>query len=170
MDIALLSVLTGAGQMGNGIANAFAESSQSNFIAQQFKFNEDIAKIQTEEATLQGREEQQVSQERTAQLGGAQQAAEAAQGVDVTTGTPAITRFQTSEIGGLDYLTIGNNAFLKGMGYKISALNDQTQATLTEEEGANKSINSLFQGGEELYQGGIKAVAYNDPKLMGQVS
>ena len=161
MDVTTLNLLMGAVGAGNGIANAFADISQGNFIAQQFKFNQQIADIQGQEATLQGQEQQQVSQERTAELSGSQIGAEAAQGVDVHTGTSAITRQQTSEIGALDYLTIGNNAFLKTLGFKIQGVNDSTQAGMAQNAGQFKASQSLLGGAEELFQGTMKAIDYN---------
>jgi len=161
MDIPLLQKLTGGVQLFDSFANAFADISQSNFIAQQFQMNEKLAGIQSEEALNQGREEQTVSQERTSQLSGSQKAAEAASGVDVNSGTPEITRQQTGEIGGLDYLTLGNNAFMKSLGYQIQGENMGTQAELEKNAGITKASNALLGGGEELYQTQLKAIAYD---------
>ena len=165
MGIGTLNELTGIMQGGNALINAFADISQSDFVSQQFLFNENIAKIQSEEAITQGKFEQTISQERTAQLSGQQQAAEGAQGADVHTGTAAVTREQTSTIGGLDYLTIGNNAFLKSLGYKIEGENAKTEAWQTKAAGENKAENSLLGGAEEMFQSHIKALSYDQPKV-----
>jgi hypothetical protein len=105
--------------------------------------------------------EQQISQEKTAGLSGQQVAAEAAQGIDVHTGTAELTREQTGEIGSEDYLTIGNNAFLKGLGYKIEGVNAGASAAMEKEAGLNKAGNSLLGGSNDLYQAQIKAIAYD---------
>lgn len=161
MDVNLLNTLTGVGKAANSFANAFAEVSQSNFIAQQFQFNEEIAGIQAEQALAQGVVQQQVLQDKTGLLAGEQTARQAAQGVDVNTGTSQVIREQTAERSGRDYLTLGNNAFLKSLGYKIQGLNDETSAAFAKRSGANKANNLLLGGTEELFQTGLKAIAYD---------
>lgn len=162
MDIGLVDLLQGGIDLGNGIANAYADQSNANFIAQQFKFNSQISEIQGQEALEQGKFEQQLSQERTAQLSGQQQGAEAAQGVDVSTGTPAITRLQTGEIGGIDYATIGMNSYLKNLGYKIKGLNEKTQGEMEENAGKWKAGQDLLSGAQGLFQSGLKAWDYEN--------
>lgn len=160
MDSTLMSAM-GVVVAGDSIINALSEIDQANFASKQFEFNADIAKIQSEEAITQGKFEQQISQEKTAALSGQQQAAEAAQGGDIHTGTAEITRQQTGEIGGLDYLTIGNNAMMKAIGFEIQGVNDQTESWQAKNAGANKAMNSLLSGAEETMQMGFKAQSYD---------
>ena len=170
MNSSEITLAGGVGELAGSFANAFADISQSNFIAQQFQLNEQLAGVQSQEAIDQGKVEQQVSQEKTAALGGQQVAAEAAQGVNVHGGTAEITREQTGEIGGLDYTTIGNNAFLKSLGYKIDAVNDQSQATMQQEAGSNKAANTLLGGGIDFYQSSIKASSYPSSQQLDSAS
>lgn len=160
MDSTLMSMM-GVEQGGQSLINALSDISEGNFAAQQFEFNEQMSKIQGEEAITQGQFEQQQIEQKTAQLSGQQVSAEAAQGVDVHTGTPQITRQQTGEIGGLDYLTIGNNTMMKALGYQIQGLNDQTSAWEAESAASNKAMNSLLSGAEETMQAGFKAQSYD---------
>jgi len=162
MDYGTLQAVEGGVDVLNSIVNATAEINQSDFISKQFQFNEHIAEIQSREAITQGRVEQQISQERTAQLHGEQVAAEAAQGVDVNSGTPAITRQQTAEIGGIDYLTLGNNAAMKALGFKIQGENAATQAGLETSAGFNKAGDTLLGGAEQLFQTQLKAIDYEN--------
>lgn len=145
----------------SSFANAFADISQSNFIAEQFKMNEQMANIQAGEAITQGTIEQQVSQQKTGELSGEQKASEAAQGVEVHSGTAEITRSQTAEIGGEDYATIGNNAMMKALGFKINALNDKSQAEMETSAGINKAANTLLSGANEMYSSSMKAMSYD---------
>ena len=165
-----ISLAGGVGQLADSFANAFADISQSDFIAQQFTLNEQLAGVQAKEAINQGKVEQEVSQEKTGQLSGEQIASEAAQGVSVHGGTAEITREQTGEIGGLDYTTIGNNAFLKSLGYKIDAVNNQSSATMQPEAGTNKAANSLLAGGIDFYQSSIKANSYPSSQELDSAS
>ena len=162
MDISTLSYLTGGMDMGNSIANALSDLAESSFTAQQYRFNQQIAGLQSEEALDQGKEQQQVSQERTAELGGQQKAAQAASGVNVNSGSALITRRQTGEIGGLDFTTIGNNAFLKSLGFKIQGLNDAGQAGMAQLAGTNKAMNDLQAGSQELFQNVMKGIDYEN--------
>ncbi len=165
MDPGLLQEITGGIQGVDSIINAFSDISAGNFAAQQFQFNESLSKIQGEEALSQGQFEQQISQQKTAQLSGEQVAAEAAQGADVHGGTATITKEQTGEIGGLDYLTIGNNAMMKAIGFEIQGANDASQAWQATDAGWNKAGNSLLSGSESMMQSGIKAQAYDIPEI-----
>lgn len=161
MNLDTLNILSGGEQLLSGFMNAFADISQSNFIAQQFQLNEQLAQVKAQEAMTAGNVEQQIQQQRTGQLGGQQQAAEAAQGVDVHTGTAAITRTQTGEIGGKDYLTIGNNAFLKGLGYQIEGANANTDAALEKASGTHRATSALLGGANDFYQSTLKAISYD---------
>ena len=162
MDVGLLQDLMGGTEVMNAAVNAFADQSQSDFISQQFTLNENIAKVQSQEAIDQGKVEQTISQQRTGQIGGAQKAAEAASGVDVKTGTPVTMREQTGEIGGLDYVTIGNNAMMKSLGFQIQAQNDNTNAALQKNAGTTKATQQLLGGGEDLFQSQLKAIDYEN--------
>ena len=167
MNIDTLNILSGGDQMLNSFANAFSDISQSNYVAQQFKFNEQLAGIQSQEALTQGQTEQEISQEKNAQLSGQQVVAEAAQGVDVHSGTAEVTRQQTGEIGGKDYLTLGNNAFLKSIGYKIEGVNDQSESNMQTTAGVNKAAQSLLGGANDMFGSTMKAMAYDQQAKQG---
>ena len=160
MDSGLMNAM-GVVVAGDSLINALSEIDQASFASKQFEFNADMAKIQGEEAITQGKFEQQISQEKTGALSGQQVAAEAAQGGDVHTGTAELTREQTGEIGGLDYLTIGNNAMMKAIGFEIQGENDKTQEWQATNAGTNKAMNSLLSGAEETMQLGFKAQSYD---------
>lgn len=160
MDSGLMTLM-GVEIGGQSLINALSDIDAGNFASKQFEFNEQLSKIEGEEAITQGQFEQQISQQKTAQLSGQQVAAEAAQGADVHTGTAEITRQQTGEIGGLDYLTIGNNAMMKALGYQIQGLNDQTNAWQEKQSADTKAMNSLLSGAESTLQMGFKAQSYD---------
>lgn len=161
MNPSTLNILAGGEQFLGSFANAFADISQSNFIAQQFQMNEQIAEVQATQSEQQGQVEAELSQQRTGQLSGQQVASEAAEGVITNTGTSEATRLETSKIGSQDYLTIGNNAFLKGLGYKIQALNDTSSAQMELQTGRHQASNALLGGASEFYQGTMRAIAYD---------
>ena len=165
MDSGLMNAM-GVVVAGDSLINALSEIDQASFASKQFEFNADMAKIQGEEAITQGKFEQQISQEKTGALSGQQVAAEAAQGGDVHTGTAELTREQTGEIGGLDYLTIGNNAMMKAIGFEIQGENDKTQEWQATNAGTNKAMNSLLSGAEETMQLGFKAQSYDIPQVV----
>jgi len=166
-NLSLLNWLAGGLEFGNALFNLATEERRKQYIAQQFKFNEDIANLQQQEAIYAGTIKQNIFQERTAQLSSAQKAAEAAQGVDISSFGPAFTRLQTGEIGGIDYLTIANNAYLEGLGYQIKKENYAISSMLEQNEAEYEKRRTLLGGVESLYQSGIKALAYAQMPVQG---
>lgn len=61
-------------------------------------------------------------------------AAQAANGLDVNTGSPVAVRATEAETGALDTATVSHNALLQAYGYRTQATNDTAQAGLYQNE------------------------------------
>ena len=114
--------------------------------------------IQGNEAIEQGTVEQEISQQRTAELSGQQQVSETAQGIDVKSGTALATKQQTGDIGALDYLTIGNNAALKSLGFQMDATADNASGQMAKLGGNFKAGQSAYQGTVEMFTDTMKGL------------
>lgn len=119
----------------------------------QAKVNEENAKIAQQNANVQrqqGIEEARLQRLKTASVIGSQQAAMAANGIDVTQGTAVDVIGDTAAMGELDALQTQYNYEMKAMGYETEAGNFKNQANLDRISGQNAYTagiyNSISQG------------------------
>lgn len=83
---------------------------------------------------------------RTAQAVGTQRTAQAANGIDVNSGSAALLQDDTAMIGELDALTIQNNAAREAYGYRVQAANDINNAGQTVRNGKTAATGSILGG------------------------
>jgi hypothetical protein len=141
-----------------GIQKSDALSAEEKYTHDQLLLNEDLASERSKQAIAQGEFEQGIQQGRTAQMVGGQKASGAAEGIDVNTGTSKIIQEQTAEIGGKDFATIGNNAWMKSLGYQIEGENEAIKDNSLAFE--NKKRETMFGAATGLYSNVMRA--YSD--------
>lgn len=83
---------------------------------------------------------------RTGQGIGTQRSVQAANGIDVNSGSAAQLQDDTAMIGELDALTIQNNAAREAYGYRIQADQDRMNAAQTLTNAGNKATGSILGG------------------------
>lgn len=83
---------------------------------------------------------------RTGQAIGTQRAVQAANGIDVNSGSAAQLQDDTAMIGELDALTIQNNAAREAYGYRIQADQDRLNAIQTKTNAGNNAMGSILGG------------------------
>ena len=83
---------------------------------------------------------------RTGQAVGTQRSVQAANGIDVNSGSAAQLQDDTAMIGELDALTIQNNAAREAFGYRIQADQDRMNARQTLTNAGNKATGSILGG------------------------
>lgn len=83
---------------------------------------------------------------RTGQAVGTQRSVQAANGIDVNSGSAAQLQDDTAMIGELDALTIQNNAAREAYGYRIQADQDRSNAVQTLTNAGNKATGSILGG------------------------
>lgn len=137
MGIETLAVGSLAASAGSGILGAFgaskkadAESAADAYKAQVAKNNAIIAERNANEATMAGGVAAQTQDLKTKNLVGTQLVTEAANGLDVGSGTNVNLRESAEALGHLDTLTILHNAAKQAAGYKAQAGNFQAEAAL----------------------------------------
>ena len=109
--------------------NAAAASSRYN--AQVATMNAEIADRNARDALERGQREEQQKRLEIANLTGRQRAAAAANGVDVSWGSPLDAIVDTAMMGELDALTIRSNSAREAYDYKVSATNSRADASLS---------------------------------------
>jgi len=124
------SVISGVGQMQ--AANAQAKAAEYNAKVQDM--NARIAERQARDAIERGQDEEQRKRMEVQRILGQQKAAMAANGVDLTFGSPMDVIVDTAVLGELDALTIRSNAYREAYQYRVDAANRRAGATMNRME------------------------------------
>lgn len=97
----------------------------------------------------------------TQQKVGEQRAAQGASGVDVGSGSAAITRGATELVGNVDAMTIRNNASRRAFGYQVQGDQDRFQGKFAQLTAKSESDQTLLSGGLEAISGPLSMYANN---------
>ena len=120
------TVIGAAGQIQQGKAQAAA----SNYNAKVAEMNATLADRRARDALERGKIEEQQKRQEISQLKGRQKAAMAANGVDLTFGSPLDTIVDTAVLGELDALTVRRNAAREAYDHEVQGVNNRSDATL----------------------------------------
>jgi len=116
-------------------ADANAEAQEYNAKVQDM--NATLSERRARDALERGQEEEQQKREQAAQILGKQKAAMAANGVDLTFGSPLDTLVSTATLGELDALTIRRNSANEAYDYRVDAVNGRANASLSRANAKN---------------------------------
>ena len=83
---------------------------------------------------------------RTGQAVGTQRSVQAANGIDVNSGSSAQLQDDTAMLGELDALTIQNNVAREAYGYRVQAKQDLLNANQTVQNGKSAAMGSILGG------------------------
>lgn len=122
---ASLAATLGSGVMGAQGARTSADAQAQSYAykAQVARNNAIIAGRNAEAATGSGQQQAQTQDIKTKAMVGEQLVAQAANGLDVGSGTNVDVRQSAEDLGKLDTLTILNNALKTSSGFKTQAMN-----------------------------------------------
>jgi hypothetical protein len=141
--LALIAGVAGAGISAAGtLESGAATANAANFSAQVAQNNATIANQNATYATAAGQAAAAAKGMAGAAAGGKVKAAQAANGVDVNTGSAVAVQEGQRETSKLDTETVLNNAELQAYGYRSQATGFQAQAGLESEEAAQAPIGA----------------------------
>lgn len=158
---AALLGLTAANAVSGAVGQrkaAKAAQQQGNYEGSIFDMNAGVADKQAADALARG--DQAVSESRAQSRGltGSQRASQAAEGIDITSGSAADVQNNDAALGELDRLTLAQNAQREAFGYKVEAANARAQGNLARMGGRNQASSlrnaatgTLLNGAMELY-------------------
>ncbi len=156
------TVIGAAGQ----IQSANAQASAANYNAQVNDMNAKLMERRADDARERGAREEQKKRQEVQQILGRQQASMAANGVDLTFGSPLDTITDTAILGELDALTIRTNAARESYDYQVDAVNKRAGATLNRMEArAAKTGGYLAAAGTILGGAGKAYQQYTTPTI-----
>lgn len=138
--------LQAAGDLMQGNAQKHAALYQSEVAHN----NSIIAGRNAEYASAAGQQRAATVGARNAAVGGKIKTAQAANGVDVNSGSAVDVQAGASEAGQLDVLTEENNALLQAYGYKTQASNYDAQSVLDKTEASQALPSAWLKVGSDL--------------------
>lgn len=150
------TLLTATGQIQQGNA----ANAAGKYNAQVAEMNAKIADNKARDALERGKIEEQKQRQKTASISGAQQAAMAANGVDLSFGSPLDTLVDTATLGELDALTIRSNAAREEYDYRVDAVNKRAGGQLARMQGKAAKTGSLLAAGSTVLGGGAAVGKY----------
>lgn len=163
MALTLMPTVVGAaGQIQQG--RAAAQAAEYNAKVQDM--NAKIADRRARDAIERGQAEEQRKRMEVSRLQGQQKAAMAANGVDLTFGSPLDMIVDTAVLGELDALTIRSNAYREAYDHQVDRANRRAGAAMSRMEGeASRTAGYLGAMGTVLTGGGKAYQQYKSPLL-----
>jgi len=148
-----------------------AQSAAASYQAQVAANNATIAEQNAQYATQAGNTQAQAEQLKTAQQVGAIRAAQAANGLDVNSGSALDVQSGTKTIGALNADTIRNNAALQAYGYQAQSVSSTAQSQLDTAQSA-QALTAGTIGGMSSVLGGASSIGsqYAQYQLLGALN
>lgn len=143
----LATVLSVGGAITSAIgtlSSGMAASANANYQAQVARNNAQIAQQNADYARKAGQAQAQKESLKSAYRAGEIKAAQAANGIDVNTGTNVDVQVGDREKGKLDTETVLHNADLQAYGYRTQAVNFEAEAGLQEAKAGQAQIGGFL--------------------------
>jgi hypothetical protein len=144
--------LAGAGELAAGWAGSRMTAARAGYQRQAAGTNRRFSRLQAADVRERGEKAARKVQAQGRRVQGAQRAAMAAQGVDVSTGSAADLQVETETLSQLDANEIRTSAWMQAWGIESNAENDYASAMV----GANALD---FEASNTLAVGGIRALS-----------
>ncbi|RJT42010.1 hypothetical protein D3227_04855 [Mesorhizobium waimense] len=168
LGIALTIGSTLLGAAGS-IQQAQATSAANKYNAQVQDMNAKLADRKAKDAIDRGVLEEQRKRQQVAGIQGQQRAAMAANGVDLSFGSPLDTLVDTAVMGELDALTIRTNANREAYDYKVDAVNKRAGATMSRMSASAASTGGYLDALGTVLTGGGKAYGQYKQSQIGSI-
>lgn len=139
--------------VASGVENASAIKAQGDYSSSIANTNAAMAKLKATQVQQTGDIAASRKNLQTQAEVGSTLAAQGASGVDVRSGSPAMTRAGITTAGGIDEATIRNNAARQAWGYQVQASEDTFQGQFEQMTAKQRSTQSLVTGGLSAISG-----------------
>ena len=151
---ALVAGVVGAATSAYGaMESAQAQSNAANYNAQLAAENAKVQQQNASMAGLAGEEQASIQEQKTRGQVGAIMAAQAADNIDVNSGSAVDVRSSAAAQGELSALTIRSDAAKQAYGYQVQGVNDNAQATLDRAQASNDMTAGEIGAAGDLISG-----------------
>lgn len=151
------------GQAGLQLFGAYEQSeslrAQGQYQKQQAYAQAGLNELYAKDVEAKGRRASLRVRQKANVVKGAQRAALAAQGIDVSTGTAGDILDETQTAGEMDALTTKNNAWREAFGYKTEAVRLRTEGDYANMTAKNQAKLTLLTGGLQAVGTGAYGLA-----------
>lgn len=135
------------GDIAGGIVKAKALKTQGQYERQIAEFNARLSDIQGRDAIIRSEKNVVQIRKQKKQVLGAQRAALAAQGLDLSSGSAADVQADTERLAQEDVTEIRSNAWKEAFGFKVEALNYRQGGSLAEMTRRHQAKQTIISGG-----------------------
>ncbi len=166
--------LGGAG----GVQSGQPAAASGRYSAAVSEMNATLADRRAKDAIERGQIAEQRKRQEVAGIVGKQTAAMAANGVDLSFGSPLDTLIDTATMGEIDALTIRTNANREAYDYRVQAVNGRANAALQRSQADAAEVGGYLKAGGTILGGGgqsyarFKGLSYSgtsDPTKIGSL-
>ena len=169
-DVTLAIAATAAVVSGVGtVYTAQANSAASDYNAQIATMNAELSRRRAKDALARGAAAEQQKRLEVAQIKGRQLAAAAANGVDVSFGSPLDAMIDTAVLGELDAMTIRRNAARESYDYEVQAVNGKAEASLYSMNSANQLTGGYLDAAGTVLGAGSNAYGGYQQRQIGGI-
>lgn len=169
-DVGMVASIAGAGLGAIGsLQSGKASSAAADFNSKVAANNAQIAQQNATWTAEEGEANAAKSEQKTRAGVGAIKAAQAANGVDVNSGSALDVRSSAASLGELDAITIRSNAARTAYGQQTQAASDTAQSNLDKSQASNSETAGEIGAGSSLL-GGLGSAAGNFAKFQLQNS
>lgn len=157
-----------------GVQAARAQKAAGEYQAQVDEQNAKVGRQQADQARQIGNMEEERQMRRVRAAVATQRAAQAANGLDVNSGTALDLQAETAGFGTADALTMRSNAIRQAWGFEVGAVNDINSASASRAAGSNAATGTMlttaanafsFVGGAAGGKGVKPTKTYNPGRL-----
>lgn len=132
--------------LASGVMGASNAISQGNYQSSLLRQNAALKNQAADEAVIAGNTSADWQRVKANQAIGTQRSVQAANGIDVNSGSSAQLQDDTAMLGELDALTIQNNAAREAYGYRVQANQDRANAKQVKKNARQQAIGSILGG------------------------
>lgn len=133
-----------------GVQQARAAKAAGEYAAEVDEQNAKIGRQQADQARQIGNMEEERQMRRVRAAVASQRAAQAANGLDVNSGTALDLQAETAGFGAADALNIRANALRQAWGFEVGAVNDINSASAARAGGRNAATGTLLTTGAQV--------------------
>jgi hypothetical protein len=151
-SLAATAISTGL-SVGSQVLGGLDAAKQQGYAAEVMRKNAAFAKLAGEQARASGSYAESVARIKSGQLGAAQKAGFAANGIDVSSGSVQDVMSSSAAMGDIDALAIRYNAEREAFGNDIQAANYASQAAQAKKAGRNSILKGVIGGANSFLSG-----------------
>lgn len=146
LPIAMMGIQA-LGSLSTSFMTSKASSAAGEYEASVYESNARLQDLMAKDAIQRGKQEAIKAKQATKRLIASQRVTEAAQGIDIESGSALDIQEETASLGAEEAMNITNNAWRESWGYKVRASDYRGRAEMAKITAKNKARSTILTGG-----------------------